>query len=69
MMPEKTLAEPVHRRPNPQAMGASHVEFDLETELALLQQEPEWQTGHNSKTLVTEAFGTTSRRSKTVHFF
>jgi quercetin dioxygenase-like cupin family protein len=52
MMPEKTLAEPVHRRPNSQAMGASHVEFDLGTELALLQQEPEWQTGHNSKTLV-----------------
>jgi quercetin dioxygenase-like cupin family protein len=51
-MSAKTLAEPVHRRPNVQAMGASHVEFDLGTEPELLHQEPEWQTGHNSKTLV-----------------
>ena len=51
-MSEKALAEPMHRRPNSQEMGASHVEFDIGTELELLQREPEWQVGHNSKTLV-----------------
>lgn len=45
-------AEPAHRRPDAQALGAAHVEFDLGAELELLQREPEWQTGHNSKTLV-----------------
>jgi quercetin dioxygenase-like cupin family protein len=33
-------------------MGAAHIEFDIGTELEFLQREPEWQTGHNSKTLV-----------------
>jgi quercetin dioxygenase-like cupin family protein len=33
-------------------MGARHVQFDLGAELDLLQQEREWQSGHNSKTLV-----------------
>ena len=51
-MSVKALAEPMHRRPNSQAMGASHVEFDIGTELESLQREPEWLTGHNSKTLV-----------------
>ena len=45
-MSEKALVEPMHRRPNSQAMGASHVEFDIGTELELLQREPEWQVGH-----------------------
>jgi quercetin dioxygenase-like cupin family protein len=52
MMSVKPLAKPAHRRPNSQAMGASHVEFDIGTELESLQREPEWLTGHNSKTLV-----------------
>ena len=45
-------AEPAHRRPDARALAAAHVEFDLRAELELLQREPEWQTGHNSKTLV-----------------
>ena len=51
-MSEKTHSEPAHRRPDAQAMGATHVQFDLGAELELLQQEREWQSGHNSKTLV-----------------
>ena len=51
-MSEMARSEPAHRRPDAQAMGATHVAFDLGAELELLQQEREWQTGHNSKTLV-----------------
>lgn len=49
-MSERTHSEPAHRRP--EAMRATHVEFDLGAQLELLQQEREWQTGHNSKTPV-----------------
>lgn len=51
-MSEKTHTEPAHRRPDAEMMGAAHVAFHLGAELELLQHEPEWQTGHNSKTLV-----------------
>jgi quercetin dioxygenase-like cupin family protein len=43
---------PTHRRPDLPAMGAPHLEFNLASELQSLQQEPEWEKGHNSKTLV-----------------
>jgi len=43
---------PRHRRPDLPAMGAPHLEFDLASELERLHQHPEWQKGHNSKTLV-----------------
>jgi quercetin dioxygenase-like cupin family protein len=43
---------PTHRRPDLPSMGAPHLEFNLASELQMLQQEPEWEKGHNSKTLV-----------------
>jgi quercetin dioxygenase-like cupin family protein len=33
-------------------MAAPYLEFDLAGELQQLRSEPEWQTGHNAKTLV-----------------
>src|SRR5574338_664175 len=43
---------PTHRRPHPHAMAAPYLEFDVAKELQQLRSEPEWQTGHNAKTLV-----------------
>jgi quercetin dioxygenase-like cupin family protein len=41
-----------HRRPDAQAMAAPHLRFDLDEEVQQLRREPEWTSGHNSKTLV-----------------
>ena len=43
---------PAHRRAEFPGIGTPHLEFNLASELERLQQEPEWQKGHNSKTLV-----------------
>jgi quercetin dioxygenase-like cupin family protein len=40
-----------HRRPHPQSMAAPFLEFDLLRELDQLHREPEWENGHNAKTL------------------
>lgn len=41
-----------HRRPHPQPMAGSYLEFDLAREVEQLHHEPEWASGHNAKTLV-----------------
>lgn len=41
-----------HRRPHPQPMEGSFLEFDLPRELDQLHREPEWENGQNAKTLV-----------------
>jgi quercetin dioxygenase-like cupin family protein len=41
-----------HRRPHPQPMAASYLEFDLARELDQLHREPAWSSGQNAKTLV-----------------
>lgn len=50
-MPD-TREEDQHRRPHPQAMAASYLEFDLGREIEQLHHEPEWENGKNAKTLV-----------------
>ncbi len=40
-----------HPRPHPQTMAAPYMEFDLARELDQLRLEPEWQSGHNARTL------------------
>jgi quercetin dioxygenase-like cupin family protein len=49
---EKQHDNTTHRRPDAEAMAAPHLQFDLTTELQQLRREPEWTSGHNSKTLV-----------------
>jgi len=44
--------ESSHRRPHSQPMDAPYLEFDLARELDQLRGEREWESGHNSKTLV-----------------
>jgi quercetin dioxygenase-like cupin family protein len=41
-----------HRRPHPQAMATSYLEFDIARELEQLHREAGWQSGQNAKTLV-----------------
>jgi quercetin dioxygenase-like cupin family protein len=41
-----------HRRPHPQGLAASYLEFNLRDEIEQLQREREWTTGRNAKTLV-----------------
>jgi quercetin dioxygenase-like cupin family protein len=41
-----------HRRPHTQAMAGPFLELDLTRELAQLNDEPDWQNGHNARTLV-----------------
>ncbi len=40
------------RRPHPQPMAASYLEFDIARELEQLHREVGWQSGQNAKTLV-----------------
>ncbi len=40
------------RRPHPQPMAATYLEFDLAREVDGLLREPQWNTGRNAKTLV-----------------
>lgn len=40
-----------HRRPHPQPMAATYLEFDLAREIDELTREPGWATGQNAKTL------------------
>jgi quercetin dioxygenase-like cupin family protein len=44
--------EQSHRRPHPQPMAGTFLEFDLTRELEQLSAEPEWRNGQNAKTLV-----------------
>lgn len=41
-----------YRRPHPQPMAETYLEFNLTREIEQLLAEPEWRAGHNSKTLV-----------------
>ena len=41
-----------HKRPHPQSMAASYLEFDLARELEQLHHEPGWASGQNAKTLI-----------------
>ena len=41
-----------HRRPHTSPMAAPFLEFDIARELAQLHAEPDWNAGHNAKTLV-----------------
>jgi quercetin dioxygenase-like cupin family protein len=41
-----------HRRPHPQPMAATYLEFDLNRELEQLRREPDRATGQNAKTLI-----------------
>lgn len=50
--PNRNPVSPPRRRRHPQPMAAPYLEFDLAAELEHLHVEPEWQTGHNGKTLV-----------------
>lgn len=45
-------AQSPHRRPHPQPMAATFLEFDLAREIEQLHSEPDWSTGQNAKTLV-----------------
>lgn len=45
-------ASSAHRRPHPQPMAASYLEFDIERELEQLHREPGWHSGQNARTLV-----------------
>ena len=40
------------RRPHTQPASSAYVELDLQRELELLREEPEWKSGHNAKALV-----------------
>lgn len=40
------------RRPHPQSMAEAYLEFDLATEVDQLNNERDWTTGPNAKTLV-----------------
>lgn len=51
-MSQKPTDDASHRRPDAQAMAAPHLQLDLNAELQQLRGEPEWTSGHNSKTLV-----------------
>jgi quercetin dioxygenase-like cupin family protein len=51
-MSDGVQEEPVHRRPHASQAAGPFLEFDLTRELALLHHEPEWNMGHNAKTLV-----------------
>jgi quercetin dioxygenase-like cupin family protein len=51
-MPTTPNDESLHRRPHSQPMDAPFLEFDLARELDQLRGEREWESGHNSKTLV-----------------
>ena len=48
------MADPTNenRRPHPQSMDTSYLEFDFARELQQLHLEPGWQSGQNAKTLV-----------------
>lgn len=46
------VPQPAHRRPHPQSMAGTYLELDLNRELEQLLREPEWQSGHNARTLV-----------------
>ena len=41
-----------HRRPHPQSMATTYLEFDLEREVEQLHQEPDWTNGQNARTLI-----------------
>lgn len=41
-----------HRRPHPQPLDATYLEFDLVRELEQLHREPAWANGQNARTLV-----------------
>jgi quercetin dioxygenase-like cupin family protein len=45
-------AQKQHRRPHPQPMAATYLEFDLTREIEQLHQEPDWGKGQNAKTLI-----------------
>jgi quercetin dioxygenase-like cupin family protein len=47
-----TAQENLHRRPHPQPMAGTFLEFDLTRELEQLAAEPEWKNGQNARTLV-----------------
>lgn len=51
-MSESTHEKSQHRRPHPQPMAASFLEFDLARELDELHCEPQPASGQNAKTLV-----------------
>lgn len=51
-MTEANGAGAEHRRPHPQPMAATYLEFDLTSEIEQLHREPEWNTGRNAKTLI-----------------
>jgi quercetin dioxygenase-like cupin family protein len=51
-MTEANDAGAEHRRPHPQPMAATYLEFDLTSEIEQLHREPEWNTGRNAKTLI-----------------
>jgi quercetin dioxygenase-like cupin family protein len=48
------MADPQNdnRRPHPQSMDTSYLEFNIARELQQLHLEPVWQSGQNAKTLV-----------------
>ena len=52
-MTEANDAGAEHRRPHPQPMAATYLEFDLTREQ--LHRESEWKNGKNAKTLVKNA--------------
>ena len=41
-----------HRRPHPQSMAATYLEFDLAREIEQLHREPGWASGQNARTLI-----------------
>lgn len=51
-MTEHSKDDITHRRPDAEAMAAPHLQFDVTAEIGQLRREREWESGHNSKTLV-----------------
>jgi quercetin dioxygenase-like cupin family protein len=51
MMSDDANEERARRRPHSQTMAAPYLEFDLVRELEQIHREPEWKSGHNTKTL------------------
>lgn len=49
---EGTDIQAPHKRPHPQSMAETYLEYNLEGEISQLHEERAWSTGQNSKTLV-----------------
>ena len=50
-MSEELPHDPQSKRPHPRPMDAPFLDLDLMRELEQLQREPEWNGGHNAKTI------------------